>query len=120
MEEQSIQVVKILIILLLLYVIYPTSNFDRFSSKKTIYWFHRPGCPHCDNMKNDWNQLSGVVSKKYKLKAINTSIPKNAKLGKKYGVKGVPHIVKTNGGSKYEVYNGNRSVIDMKQWIDKK
>lgn len=117
-EEQLYQVIKILIILLLIYAIYPPDKTERFKNKTTVYWFHRPGCPHCENMKNEWNQLTRVVSKKYKMKAINTSIPRNAKLAKKYGVQGVPHIVKTKGGSKYNVYQGNRSVVDMKTWVE--
>ena len=119
-EEQLNQVIKILVIIFLVYIIYPPYKTEKFKNKTTVYWFHRPGCPHCENMKNEWNRLTRVVSKKYRLKAINTSIPQNAKLARKYGVQGVPHIIKTKGGSTYDVYDGDRSVMDMKKWIENK
>ena len=109
--------VQILIIILLLYVIFAPDTSEYFTDKQTVYWFHRPGCPHCDNMKGAWGKLTGVVSSKYELKAINTSLPKNAALSKKYGVSGVPHVVKT-GANGHTVYKGDRSVADMKQWIE--
>jgi thioredoxin-related protein len=118
MEEQTqIMLAQILIILLLLYAIYAPSQSKYLTNKQTVYWFHRPGCPHCDNMKGAWEQLNGVVSSKYELKAVNTSLPENSALAKKYGVSGVPHVVKTwaNG---HTVYKGDRSVADMKQWIE--
>mgnify|MGYP006139433883 CR=1 FL=1 len=84
----------------------------------TIMLFFRPGCPHCDNMQDDWGKLkqSGLPSN-YKFVDVDTTLDKNKSLASEYGVSGVPHIVKSLSNGYYKVYSGNRSVQPMKNWI---
>ena len=110
----------VIIILILLYIIYGFNQLEPFvdnnSKQIIVYWFHRPGCPHCDNMKHAWQMLKKELPPKYLLKDINTSLPRNNELADKYKVEGIPHIVKVKG-SKYVVYSGDRSTSDMKKWV---
>lgn len=122
----------IIIIIALLYALTASNNnklhnpscqshrYERMSDNTdiTVYWFHRPGCPHCDNMKSDWDKLTNSgLPKKYKLIGVDTSRDENKKLASDNNVDGVPHIVKKlpNGYSK--LYNGDRSMSDMRKWI---
>lgn len=84
----------------------------------TVMWFFRPGCPHCDNMEDEWGKLkrSGLPSK-YKFVEVDTTLDKNKLLASEYGVSGVPHIIKSLSNGYYKVYNGDRSVSHMKNWI---
>jgi thioredoxin-related protein len=87
--------------------------------KKTIiHWFYRPGCPHCDNMSNDWYALTNCrLPKKYKLVGVDTTLEKNKSLAEKYNVSGVPHITKTLPCGTVQIYNGTRTKNAMRQWI---
>lgn len=89
------------------------------AGKTTIYWFHRPKCPHCVNMKTAWENLDTVgIPDKYVLTAVNVSDESNQQLAAKYEVNGVPHIIKVDSDGKVlSTYKGNRSTSDMKQWI---
>ena len=82
----------------------------------TVYWFHRPGCPHCVNMKDAWYNLKQQMPN-HNLVSIDTSLPQNQALANKFGVNGVPHIVKVDSNGNKSVYKGNRSTADMKQWV---
>lgn len=93
------------------------NNREGFSHNNIkVYWFHRPGCPHCDNMKNDWYNIDGLPDN-YHLISIDTSKPENAQLAAQYKVNGVPHIVLVNEANNVYVYKGDRSTDDMTKWI---
>lgn len=94
----------------------PTSSVSQHT---IIYWFHRPSCPHCENMKDEWEKLEKMMvnKKKYKVYAINTTESKNEALVNKYKVQGVPYIVKVSPNNKTEVYKGNRIASDMFAWV---
>lgn len=107
---------KILITLLLIFIIFH-QNCEYINIKPKVYLFHRPGCPHCENMKPAWNKLKKKMASEYELIDINTALSQNEHLAKKYGVKGVPHIVKVFSRGDYVVYSGDRSFAHMKKWI---
>ena len=88
------------------------------NNKIVVYWFFRPGCPHCDNMAGTWNELKkSNLPSNYTLIEVDTTLDKNNKLCAQYGVNGVPHIVKSMSDGYYKVYSGDRSLSDMKNWI---
>lgn len=100
------------------YKIKPQIQNNPSNDKIVVYWFFRNGCPHCDNMKESWNKLkSGNLPSNYTLIEVDTALEKNNKLSEKYGVNGVPHIIKTTSNGYYKVYSGDRSSSDMKYWI---
>jgi glutaredoxin len=89
---------------------------EGMSNGSTVYWFHRPGCPHCVNMKGAWESLVRQIPK-HNLVSVNTALPQNKALSNKYGVNGVPHIVKVDAHGNQSVYKGNRTTADMKNWV---
>ena len=125
-------VVYVVVILVLLYALNASGSsrsswstcggyrYERMSDVGdiTVMWFFRPGCPHCDNMEDDWVKLkqSGLPGK-YKFVEVDTTLDKNKSLASEYGVSGVPHIVKSLSNGYYKVYNGDISVQHMKNWI---
>lgn len=107
------EIIKCIVIILLLIHIYNTND----STKILVYWFYIPGCPHCDNMKNNWFTMKKKLPPKYKLIEIDTSLKKNESLATEFNVNGVPHIVKINPDNTKSVYNGDRTVDNMIMWI---
>jgi thioredoxin-related protein len=89
---------------------------ETFSGNTTVYWFYRPGCPHCDNMKGEWGKMKRSLSSKYTVIDVNTALPENQQLSQQYNVQGVPHIVKVSSSGQ-SVYNGKRTSSEMKRWI---
>ncbi len=85
----------------------------------TVFWFHKPGCPHCVNMAADWRALTRAgLPNKYIFTPVDTSKAANQKLAAKFGVQGVPHIVKADSKDNIlSIYKGDRSVADMKKWV---
>lgn len=116
-----IVVVYIVVILILInYLIGSKSSCCEGMSdnKITAYWFHRPGCPHCDRMESAWGKLSPLLPANYSAVAVNTTKSSNKALASKYNVSGVPHIIKVDAkGKLISTYNGDRSTSDMKKWI---
>jgi thiol-disulfide isomerase/thioredoxin len=112
------------VIIIIVIILNCNSIKELFTSPNhtTVYWFYRPGCPYCDDMKDAWGKLENILNRnpKYKLHAINVSQAKNEKLANKYGVQGVPHIVKVQPNGRTSVYDGERSTSDMRKWILKK
>ena len=87
-------------------------------NKTVIYWFHRPKCPYCEQMKDEWTSLtkSGLPDNKYKLIAVNTADSSNNTVAADFGIESVPHIVKVLPDGSRAVYSGNRTAADMKKW----
>jgi thioredoxin-related protein len=88
------------------------------NSSKTIIFFFRPGCPHCENMMDAWGRLKkSMLKDDYKFQEIDTSSAASTPLASKYGVTGVPHIVLANPDGGYKVYSGDRSTEDILSWV---
>ena len=105
------------IIITLLRVI--SMQIDRQQSKykkNGVYWFYRPGCPHCDNMKSDWETVVKTLPKKYNLNGIDTSKPKNRAICDEFNISSVPQLIKVRYG-KPRVYNGSRDASSIIKWI---
>jgi hypothetical protein len=80
-------------------------------------WFYRPGCPHCDNMKNEWITLMSSISpNNITFKSIDVSLPENKKIVTDYAVYGVPRIIKHSSRG-IDIYNGARTASAMKAWL---
>ena len=83
-----------------------------------VYWFHRPGCPHCDNMKSDWESVEKqMAGSSITLKRIDTSKPQHKKLAKNFGVDGVPQIIKVTPNGMRAEYDGDRTSDNIIEWI---
>lgn len=63
--------------------------------------FYRPGCPHCETIKNDYARIAQKIPTVAFL-AINTAQPANRPVFPKWGVRGVPMIFFIKNGAKTE------------------
>jgi thiol-disulfide isomerase/thioredoxin len=96
----------------IIYYLYTTNT------QLTVYWFYRPGCPHCDNMKKAWEKSVRHLSMKpISMKGIDTSISTNDELASNFGVSGVPHLVKVLTDGSRHVYTGDRSSDSIIAWV---
>jgi hypothetical protein len=91
-----------------------------FNSKNTIkvYWFHRPGCTHCDNMESEWEGVERILQGScIETKRINTGESKYASVKKNFNIDTVPQIIKIKpNGMRYK-YEGKRTTDDIVAWI---
>lgn len=104
-----------ILIVVLLVIIYHLNNKQH---RLVVYWFHKPGCPHCDVMEEEWAKVeghmwqSGIV-----VKRVDTSKPEHSKVAKNFNITTVPLIVKIKpNGMRYK-YEGKRKAPDMINWI---
>jgi thiol-disulfide isomerase/thioredoxin len=86
-------------------------------------------CPHCQNMKPDWNEMKNDIHQKYddhydfveiedgeqdkqeRIAELETKMN-----GGKIEASGFPTIFKLNGGN-IEYYSGDRDKKSMEQWV---
>jgi glutaredoxin len=78
----------------------------------TITWFHRPGCHYCTQMENEWDTFVSIAPRSVNIKKIDVSKPQHIQMAQKYGVIGVPHIVKEKHG-KLTVFDGPRKSSEL-------
>lgn len=134
-EINEMYFIKIIIIVLLFFMVTAKEQFkikdpynqktiygNRSASKnrKKIYWFHKPSCPHCVKMEDNWNNLVKLYRKDYDFVSVDTSRENPESIFIPY-VNGVPTILLINGSlnksSKIHKYNGSRTTEDMLKWI---
>jgi glutaredoxin len=95
--------------------------YYQISSKNiTIYWFMKPECKFCIEMKPEWNKVenklcaSGII-----YKTIDITDSKHKYLKDNFEFKTVPYIVKINNNGTREVFDGERKCDDIIGWIYK-
>lgn len=86
---------------------------ELYSTK--VYWFHRPGCPHCDKMADEWKTFAGRTGFMIQAVAVDTTLPENKLLSDNFDFETVPHIVKVKEGIR-TVYSGERKAADIMAW----
>jgi|SaaInlV_165m_DNA_1040744.scaffolds.fasta_scaffold36089_3 thiol-disulfide isomerase/thioredoxin len=106
------------IVILLCVIYYLYNNNKPVKQSLKVYWFYKPGCPHCDEMKEEWvaveKKLSGSLIDVIK---INTSDSKYDSFKKNFKVSTVPQITKVKpNGLRYN-FNGKRKAEDIVGWI---
>ncbi len=110
-EELIIVSVTILLLLWLMLKCYYTK----------IYRFYRPGCIYCIKSQDEWELFKRKCIFKM-VRTIDINMDDDTthvqKLAKRFDVKGVPTIVKTDCHGGYEVYNGDRTAEAYLEWVD--
>lgn len=116
--------VRLAIMLLLAYGIYYLFKQLRWSvgnshylegfENKTFVFFRMDGCPHCENMKGEWqkfvnNNKTGVATKE-------VEASQDPAMCKKYGVKGFPSLLLINNGV-VKKFQGERKASAFESFV---
>lgn len=110
-EKNKLYIVIVILISLTYYL-------HNSKSPLKVYWFHRPGCPHCDNMEDEWSGVEkSLQSSCIRVKRINTEEPKNAALKKNFNIDSVPQIIKIKSNGMRYKYEGERKTKNILEWI---
>ncbi len=104
--------VYIVVILVVLFFVY-TYN----SGPVTVYRFYKPSCPFCVNSQEEWNKFQNNPGNTMRVVAVDTSLPQNQHIARRYSVRTVPHIVGIRGW-KRRVYTGDRTAVDLRKWAN--
>lgn len=84
---------------------------------KTVYWFYRDTCPHCVDMKPEWDKFEyQCMFSNIRPVRIDITDSRNQNIVDQYGVESVPTIIKIESGMGI-VYNGNRTSQDLYEWV---
>ena len=87
-------------------------------SKPELYLFKADWCGHCKAFKDDWDALSKNPSLNKKINFITMDSNDNKDEIKEWKVVGFPTLILKNGSEAFE-YGGNRTVDDVKSFIEK-
>lgn len=86
---------------------------------KSIIKFYMNGCPHCENIKNDWNNLGSKINDEYPKKIGIFEVEVNEYPEKiLYDINGVPEIIKVdNNGNEIERFEQERNLDNFLNFI---
>ena len=110
MEKYTLYLVIVVLIALVYYLFNNKSNLK-------VYWFHRPGCPHCDNMEDEWAGVETKLQGSIETKRIDISDPKYAIIKKNFNIETVPQIIKIKSNGLRINYEGARKTKDILEWV---
>ena len=103
------------------------NEIGMLKTKHGVVLFHMDGCGHCVNMMPAWNHVVSELKDSMKNEIILGAVERNNiskfhEHGIKPSVNGFPTVLYFNPSklNSPEVYNGDRSYEDFKQWIMKK
>ena len=90
---------------------------EGFGTPSKFIFFHMNGCPHCENMMDDWDNFSSSNTTSIKTEKIEKK--ENPELIKKYDIKGFPSLLLIDeNGEKIKEYNGDRTADDFQNFVN--
>lgn len=98
------------------------SNFEQtIGHGVTIVKFFAPWCGHCKRLVPTWNDLAGkyVGNRNVKVAKVDCTLADNKELCSQQEVDGFPTIFIYKNGDKITEYNGNRSLDDLVNFINR-
>ena len=115
-----IAIVAVLIILgLYLYFVY--AKTEGFDSMPKLSYYYLPTCGWCKKFNPTWVEFTIEVNNKkvpVKTVKIDGSEEKNKTLLEKFSINGFPHV-QLEKGDKAVVYDGERTVKDLMEFVKK-
>jgi hypothetical protein len=99
-------------------------RFEKFTNPKefTLKYFYMESCGYCKDFNSVWDNLTETI-KNTNLETVKYDIRDNgpgADAAELYKVKGAPTIILVDNKKKFYEYNGNRTLEDIKKFIDDK
>jgi len=102
----------IIVLLVLIYYLYNNKESQK------VYWFYKPGCPYCDEMESEWENVEKKLQGScITLRRINTADPKHGTVKKNFDIDTVPQIIKIKSNGMRYKYEGERKTDDIISWI---
>ena len=85
---------------------------------KTIYRFYSKTCGYCIDSQDEWDLFKSTMKDNYFIIIVDVDINDDSgKLADKYKINGVPQVLcKTY--SKNHLYEGERTAVGYKTWIE--
>lgn len=92
---------------------------ENFSSKnKNIIFFYLPGCSHCEKVKPVWEQIKNEYSGNSSITLTDIDGSSDETTASKYGVEGYPTFIFLESGVKKQVYDGDRSLESLREFVN--
>lgn len=98
-------------------------NFEQALGKGVVFVkFYAPWCGHCKRMAPRWEELAAKVastSPTVKIAKVDCTEPDNKETCGEQDVNGFPTIFIYRDGHKLQEYNGNRSLEDLYEFVQR-
>lgn len=91
---------------------------EGFVGKKELLLLHMDGCPHCVKLTPHWEAAKAQNKTDVVMTDYERGSKKGGELCKKHNVTGFPTILLLNGGSKKEVYKGERTTGGIMSFLN--
>lgn len=87
----------------------------------TLVKFFAPWCGHCKRLAPTWDDLAGkyVGNRNVKIAKVDCTLSENKELCSEQEVDGFPTIFLYRNGEKVTEYNGNRSLEDLVNFVNR-
>ena len=92
------------------------NNLKNFT-KNSVMLFYAEWCGHCKNYIPEYTKLPYKINK-INFTAVDGDLKSNRNILQKYNIEGFPTMLYFNNKGQYKEYNGNKSIVDIKSFIN--
>mgnify|MGYP003387377314 CR=1 FL=1 len=93
-----------------------SSNLKNYT-KNSIILFYADWCGHCKDFIPQYVKMPNQI-RKVNFAAVDGNLERNKSVLQKYNIEGFPTMLHFNSNGSYKEYNGNRTVKDIKLYIN--
>lgn len=95
-------------------------NFHKHvKSGKHFIKFYAPWCGHCQKLAPAWEQLAKTLELDNEVTVGKVDCTQHRSVCNDFDVKGYPTLLWIENGAKVDKYQGDRSHVDLKQYVNK-
>ncbi|XP_072390069.1 thioredoxin domain-containing protein 5 homolog [Diabrotica undecimpunctata] len=95
-------------------------NFHKHvKSGKHFIKFYAPWCGHCQKLAPTWEQLAKTLELDNEVTVGKVDCTQHRSVCNDFDVKGYPTLLWIENGAKVDKYQGDRSHVDLKQYVNK-
>jgi protein disulfide-isomerase-like protein len=95
-----------------------TQSFYTIYNQPTLLFMYAPWCHHCKQFAPIYQQLANTCTENILFASVDCEA--HSGFIEEFGIRGFPTILLFTKNKEFEMYNGNRTLADILQWITEK
>ncbi len=114
MENQTKQIIIVVLILVVLYFIYQQClNGEMFSPSKQIIYIYHTQCGHCRTFTPTWDLFAQQYSTNPHVNLIKVNAETDPAISERYNINGYPAVIAVEKGEVMARFDGPRTVSGL-------